>query len=378
MKKYILFLITILLLSITCISVSAEDVPITDNSIKACKSGTETFDGQICTELKELFGQESELLYSLSETENCKDKTSINVNGEQIVVYLSDFEVTSDNIFNLNTCDTSDEVCKILQERYGRSTLYSFSYEQFSQFQYPVSVILSSQEEKVVYFNREFVEDVEIGKCISGENTEDEVICHNMQTLYGSDSIMKYNTVKTEECKYELVLKLMNQDVVLYTSTDMNNDVQDDEIVDENIYIYTLNEGLHKGYPNNIVVDKLIFALGDEEEIKYSWTKTNQTPYSVTVIINKEEFVVYLSHEPTKQQINYLKDIAFSSALENEDNELSQIEIDKLQNTIRYLYIIFFLMAAILLCVIIILLTSRRSLYDRIYELEEKIKSRRW
>jgi hypothetical protein len=372
MKKYTLFLIAIILFLILCVPTYAEDT--VEVSINACRAGEENIDEKICSEMKSLFGSDSTVQYSMVETEICKNKTSIIIDDQHITVYVSDELQTEElpKIFNLSMPESNHEVLSILQDIFGKSALYSFTLEPYHQFNIPIGITING-EEVTVFFDREFSKDTEVSKCIV-DDTLEGMICKNMQMLYGKKNNVKYNTVKTDECRYELALELADQNVLLYIS-------HDDEYKSENIeqtpvvQVYTIEDGLHRGFPDKFIIEKVLNAVGDYETYSYSWSKTNETPYKAIVSLNDKRYTIYLSIQPTETQLDYLVD--FNQHSDKTLNETNEDVVLEIKNDIKYLYITFFVVFVILLFTIIVLFMSRRSLSDRIDELETK-NNKRW
>ena len=95
MKKYkrLLFLFIVAILFVLCsMNVCAEE-----HEIKSCKT---TDAGALCDKLQSIYGDTSTIKYSTTETTICKYSTSVNIQGIQTTVYLSQKPTTgSVNIY---------------------------------------------------------------------------------------------------------------------------------------------------------------------------------------------------------------------------------------------------------------------------------------
>ena len=329
MKKLFLFISMIfILMTLFTINVLAKDV-----EIGKCDTSD-----PICVALQEKYGTDSTVLYSTAETTTCVNQLTVNVNGEDRIVYVSakpgsDNEVVAPPpVIDNNPGTIPDDGIVIKPGDTG-----------INEIELPKIEVVSDN-------------------LLSSENIVDnpitavnEISIHNkLIEIYGKKVNAYWNTVGTERCKYASSLSINGTQVTVYLSfkpSTENVNVQmgeDGKLVIDGIESsqtsFDLSDRIHSVnnnkavYPYNELNKKLIYVFGNSlyyfsedeyEQVKTllinapqwwkefymknginAWIEDNFYKTMVETIDeygNKISKVLYLSIEPTDDQRMVLK-----------------------------------------------------------------------
>ena len=257
MKKLFLFISVICMIStLFTINVLAADI-----EVGKC----DTTD-PICIALQEKYGTDSTVIYSTVETTTCANQLTVNVNGEDRIVYVSakpsnDNDVVAPPVIDENTGNIPDDGIVIKPGDSG-----------INEIELPKTEVLSDNLLSSDNIVDNLTTDV------------DEVAIHNkLVEIYGNKTDVYWNTVSTSRCKYASSVQVNGVQVTVYLSqkpttgdvgVQMGEDGKliidgissDDNIV--NHITYSIKQQ-NVGYPYNAINEKLIYIFGSNQDVRY-------------------------------------------------------------------------------------------------------------
>ena len=273
-------LMAVLMLSImlvSCLAVSAS-ADTTATTISGCSTSAAGDAGKICKKLQEIYGTSSEVKYSTTELGECPYSTSLTLDtGKVVTVYLSQKPSTGDIGVQMGDNGkleidgiTSDNANNVKRCLCGK-LIFDGEYH-----------ICESTIEKSV--------------CEVGDN---DPICQKVLKAFASDldsynQDVEYTSYKVLSYKYMATFQIDGEDYVFYFK----------QLPSENRQSTNHCEG--KPYPDKSVCEKLYDVLG--KDVYFSMKKSSFFQNEVDIKMdNGKSAIVYLTEQPTAEQIGVLK-----------------------------------------------------------------------